>query len=134
MVRALGELERGNLASAPQSADGITYARKIDKAESHIDFARPPAPCTIASAACRHSRVPGSPSNRRQGGAHQGARARRWSKSGRPPGEIVDDRLTVACADGAVRLVELQRAGKRPMTSAELLRGFPLPRGRTLQV
>ena len=45
------------------------------------------------------------------------------------PGEVLDDELTVACAEGAVRLVELQRAGKRPMGAAELTRGFPLPRG-----
>ena len=48
------------------------------------------------------------------------------------PGTVLDDQLTVACAEGAVRLIELQRAGKKPMSAAEVLRGFPLPRGTQL--
>jgi methionyl-tRNA formyltransferase len=49
-----------------------------------------------------------------------------------PPGTVLDDALTVACGSGAVQLLELQRAGKRPMPAAELLRGFPVPRGMRL--
>ena len=48
------------------------------------------------------------------------------------PGTLLDDVLTIACGDGAVRLTELQRAGKRPMSAVELLRGFSLPKGRVL--
>ena len=45
------------------------------------------------------------------------------------PGEVLDDALTIACGTGAIRIEEAQRAGKRPMQAAELLRGFPLRRG-----
>ena len=48
------------------------------------------------------------------------------------PGTVLDDELTVACGAGAVRLIELQRAGKKPMPAAEFLRGFPLPPGTQL--
>ena len=43
-----------------------------------------------------------------------------------PPGAVLDDRLTIACADGAIRILELQRAGKAPMQAVEFLRGTPL--------
>jgi methionyl-tRNA formyltransferase len=49
--------------------------------------------------------------------------------AGGNPGEVLDDGLTIACGEGALRLVEVQRAGKRPMTAAELLRGLPIPPG-----
>ncbi len=48
------------------------------------------------------------------------------------PGEVLDDRLTIACGEGAIRLLEVQRAGKRPMGRAELLRGFALPKGERI--
>ena len=48
------------------------------------------------------------------------------------PGVVLDDQLTIACGSGAVRLIELQRAGKKPMSAAEVLRGFPLPPGTQL--
>ena len=48
------------------------------------------------------------------------------------PGEVVDDRLTVACADGAVRLTELQRAGGKPVTAEEFLRGSKIEKGTKL--
>jgi len=49
-----------------------------------------------------------------------------------PPGRVLDDRLTVACGEGALRLTRVQRAGKAPMGAAEFLRGFPLPAGTDL--
>ena len=49
-----------------------------------------------------------------------------------PPGSVLDDALTVACGTGAVRIVSLQRSGKRAMTAAEFLRGLPLPPGTRL--
>ena len=48
------------------------------------------------------------------------------------PGTALDDTLTIACGEGAVRLVEVQRAGKKAMSAAEFLRGFPVPKGRAL--
>ena len=50
-----------------------------------------------------------------------------------PPGTLLDGDGTIACADGAIRLVEVQRAGKRPMSAAELLRGFALVPGTSVR-
>jgi methionyl-tRNA formyltransferase len=46
---------------------------------------------------------------------------------------VLDDNLTIACSTGAVRLIDVQRAGKRPMQAAEFLRGFPLTVGTTVK-
>jgi methionyl-tRNA formyltransferase len=132
MVRALGALERGSLQCAPQATAGVTYAAKIDKAEARIDFARP--------ARDVHNHIRGlSP--------FPGAWLETGTESKRerikvlraclaagegPPGAVLDDQLTVACGEGAVRLLELQRAGKKPMGAKELLRGFPLTPGTLL--
>lgn len=130
MVRALAALERGSLGSKPQPEAGVTYAKKIDKAEARIDFARPAAEV--------HNHIRGlSP----WPGAYfevagEGGKAERikvlksavTTASG-APGTVLDGELTIACGTGAVRLVQVQRAGKRPMTPTELLRGFKMPVG-----
>jgi methionyl-tRNA formyltransferase len=133
MVRALGGLERGLLECTPQPGEGATYAAKIDKAEARIDFTRParevhnlirglspfPGAWFEATAAGKVERV-------------KVLRAGLVDGSG-VPGEVLDDALTVACgSDGAVRLLELQRAGKKPMRAAEFLRGFLVARGAVL--
>jgi methionyl-tRNA formyltransferase len=132
MVRALAALERGSLVAAPQASEGVTYAAKINKAEARIDFTE--------TARDVHNRVralspfPGA-------WFEAGAEAKRervkvlrsaLAVVSGSPGEVLDDALTVACGEGAVRLVELQRAGKKPMLAAEFLRGFPLPPGTKL--
>ena len=136
MVDALGLLEAGRLVEAPQPEAGVTYARKIEKDEAHIDFAR--------SAEEVHNHIRGlSPFPGAWFEVAAAAKAERvkvlrsevageWSADaphGRASGEIIDERLTVACGQGAVRLLELQRAGKRPMAASDLLRGFALPPG-----
>ncbi len=132
MVRALAELERGSLVFTAQSTVGITYAHKIDKAETRIDFNR--------DATLTHNHIRGlspHPGAWFEAGAGQKRerikvlRSEPASGAG-APGTILDGRLTVACGHGAVRLIELQRAGKRPMPAAELLRGFALDPGVTL--
>ncbi len=133
LVRALAALARGSLREQPQPAEGITYAGKIDKAEARIDFAK--------SAAVVHRLIRGlSPfpgawfdvtiEGRRE--RVKVLRAAQADGSG-PPGVLLDDALTVACGSGAVRLTELQRAGKKPMTAETLLRGFSLRQGMALQ-
>ncbi len=129
MVQALAALERGELIETPQPAGGVTYAAKIDKAEARLDFSK--------SAGEVHNRVRGlSP--------FPGA----WVEAGREgkrerikvlastvvagrgaPGEVLDGELTIACGDGAVRLLEVQRAGKKPQMPDEFLRGFALKAG-----
>ena len=129
MARALAALERGSLQFNPQPATGATYAAKIDKAETRIDWSQswrevhnrirglspfPGAWCEIAGDRVRLIR-----STKGEGGG--------------PPGAVLDDRLTVACGDGAVRLVELQKAGGRPMPAEEFLRGSTLRKGEVLR-
>jgi methionyl-tRNA formyltransferase len=132
MVCALAALERGSLDCTPQPAEGVTYAAKIDKAESRIDFTRP------AREVHNHVRglspFPGAWFEAEAGGKRERIKVLRaaLAEGAGAPGEVLDDALTVACGKGAVRLVELQRAGKRPMRAEELLRGFALPRGTRL--
>jgi methionyl-tRNA formyltransferase len=133
MVRALAALERGSLVATPQPAEGVTYAAKLDKAEARIDFSRPAA--AVHNLVRALSPFPGAwfeagPPERRE--RIKVLRSRLAKGRGRP-GEIVDDALTVACGEGAVRLMEVQRAGRKPTSAAELLRGFPLPKGSQLQ-
>ena len=129
IVEALDSLAAGRLRPAPQPDRGVTYAAKIDKAEAHIDFARP------ARDVLRHihglSPFPGA------WFAHGDERikvlAAELANGGNgAPGSILDDRLTVACEGGAVRLVTVQRAGKGPAPTAAFLRGYALSKGTAL--
>jgi methionyl-tRNA formyltransferase len=115
----------------PQLEAGVTYAAKIGKAETAIDFTQP--------AAAVHNHVRGLspfPGAWFAAGA-TGERIKVLRTQVAPgsglPGTVLDAAPTVACGDGAIQLLELQRAGKRPMAAAEFLRGFPLPRGTRLQ-
>ncbi len=133
MVRALGALERASLDCTPQAEAGATYAAKIDKAEAHIDFGRPAQ--EVHNRIRALSPVPGAWFETEAGGKAERIkvlRAARAEGSG-SPGELLDDALTVACGAGAVRLLELQRAGKKRMGAQEFLRGFPLSRGARLR-
>ncbi len=132
MVRALAALERGTLAETPQPAEGVTYAAKIDKAEARIDFIRPAA--HVHNLIRGLSPFPGAWLEVTRDGKAERIKVLRSSLvaadggSG-AAGSVLDDTLTIACGAGAVRLVELQRAGKKPMSAGELLRGFALPKG-----
>jgi methionyl-tRNA formyltransferase len=132
MVRALSALERGSLDCAPQASAGVTYAAKIDKAEARIDFARPAR--EVHNLVRGLSPFPGAWLETSAGGKPERIKVLRSTLAdGRgAPGEVLDDRLTVACGEGALRLIELQRAGKKPMAAQELLRGFALPPGTRL--
>jgi len=129
MVRALAALERGSLDCTPQSSDGVTYAKKIDKAEARIDFAKDAG--EVHNLIRGLSPFPGAWFEAGADGKRERIKVLRSTiaDGSGAPGTVLDDQLTVACATGAVRLAELQRAGKRPMSAAEVLRGFPLPRG-----
>ena len=131
MVRALAQLERGPLTCSPQPAEGVTYAAKIDKKETRIDFARPAA--EVHNKVRGLSPAPGGWFEAAHDGRPERIRLLRTERlADRPPaapGTVLDDTLSVACGDGAVRLVELQRAGRRPMAASEFLRGFPLAAG-----
>jgi methionyl-tRNA formyltransferase len=126
MVRAMGALERGQLKLTKQNSDGVTYAAKIEKAEARIDWNRP------ARAVLRHihglSPFPGAWCE--IAGEGEPARIKvlrcELASGTGTPGAVLDDQLTIACGDGAIRILELQRAGKAPMRAEEFLRGAPL--------
>ncbi|HEY4922298.1 MAG TPA: methionyl-tRNA formyltransferase [Xanthobacteraceae bacterium] len=128
MARALAELEKDALVLTPQAADGVSYAAKIDKAETRIDWARP---WQEVHDHCRGlSPFPGAWCEI-GGGRVKVLRTTRGEGSG-APGTVLDDRLNVACRDGAVRIVQLQRAGKEAMQAEEFLRGTPVKPGTVL--
>ena len=130
MVRALGAIERGTLTLTPQPEAGVTYARKIGKDETRISWARPwqevhdhirglsPFPGAWFEIAGEGARVKVLRSTRGEGSGM--------------PGTVLDDQLTVACADGAVRILELQRAGRQAMKANEFLRGTTIAPGARL--
>jgi methionyl-tRNA formyltransferase len=128
-VRAMAALERSQLQLAKQPSEGVTYAAKIDKAEARIDWNRP------SRAVLRHihglSPFPGAWSEVSLEGAPARVKILRCAQAGGSgaPGEVLDDHLTIACADGAIRIIKLQRAGKALMKAAEFLRGVPLKAG-----
>jgi len=129
IVRALSALERGSLVCAPQPAEGITYASKIDKAETRIDFTRPAA--EVHNHIRGLSPFPGAWLEAGAEGKRERIKVLRSAVvEGRgEPGSVLDPAgPVIACGEGAVRLVEVQRAGKRPMSGAELVRGFDLGR------
>jgi methionyl-tRNA formyltransferase len=128
MARAVSALERGSWQFTPQPAHGVTHAAKIDKAETRIDWSKPwkavhdhvrglsPFPgawCEIAG-----ERVKVLRTTKGQGGG--------------VPSAVLDDRLTVACGEGAVRIVELQKAGARAMKAEDFLRGSPVQPGSVM--
>jgi methionyl-tRNA formyltransferase len=132
MSEALRGLELGSLSATPQSTSGVTYASKIDKAEARIDFRR--SARDVHNLIRGLSPFPGAWFEAAAAAGPERMRALRstlTSGHGRP-GEILDDALAIACGEGAVRILEAQRAGKRAMGTDELLRGLALPRGTIL--
>jgi methionyl-tRNA formyltransferase len=131
-ARALSALERGSLTLTQQADEGVTYAAKIDKAETRIDWTRPwqevhnhvrglsPFPgawCEIVGVG-KPVRVKLLRTTRADGAG--------------APGTLLDGNFTVACGQGALRIVELQRAGRQTMTAQDFLRGTPLAPGSSL--
>jgi methionyl-tRNA formyltransferase len=130
MVRALGALERGTLQLTPQPEAGVTYAAKIDKGETRIDWARP---WQAVHDHCRGlSPFPGAWREMPGAGRVRLLRSTKGEGSG-PPGTVLDGNLTIACAEGAVRIVELQKAGGKPMKADEFLRGTAIASGSRLE-
>ena len=129
MVRAIGALERGKLQLTKQSEEGVTYAAKIEKAEARIDWNRP------AREVLRHihglSPFPGAWCEMPIEGETARVKILRCAMAdGRgAAGEVLDDHLAVACKQSAIRILELQRAGKAPMKAEEFLRGTPVKAG-----
>jgi methionyl-tRNA formyltransferase len=126
MVRAMDALERGTLQLTKQSEQGVTYAAKLEKNETRIDWSKP------AREVLRHvhglSPFPGAWCEMPLDGESVRVKILRCELADGtgPPGALLDQRLTIASGDGAIRVVQLQRAAKAPMNAADFLRGTPL--------
>ena len=128
MLRAIAAAERGSLSLTPQPEAGVTYATKISKDETRIDWTKPwnqvhdhirgLSPFPGAWFEVGGVRVKALRSTRGEG---RGA-----------PGTVLDDRLTITCGDGAVQLIQVQRAGRQPMQAEEFLRGTKVEPGACL--
>ncbi|WP_176074530.1 methionyl-tRNA formyltransferase [Brucella intermedia] len=123
MIRALGALERESLALQPQAEEGVTYAAKIDKAEARIDWSKPAK--DVHNTIRGLSPFPGAWCEMEINGAVERVKLQRSTlgEGKGEPGTVLDDRLTVACGEGAIRLVTLQRSGGKPLPAQEFLRG-----------
>jgi methionyl-tRNA formyltransferase len=129
MVIAMAALQRATLQLTPQPEVGVTYATKIEKSETRIDWKQP---WQKVHDHCRGlSPFPGAWFELADVGRVKVLRTTKGGGGGRP-GQVLDDQLTIACGDGAVRLVELQRAGRQPMSAEVFLRGTPVARGNAL--
>ena len=123
VVDALRKL--GDLMELPQVADGIRYARKIDKSETRIDWRKPADEVdrkirglsTFPGAWCEID------------GERVKLLGSKIVEGKGEPGRVLDDRFTIACSTGAVRVTEAQRAGKSRLASGAYLRGNPIARG-----
>jgi methionyl-tRNA formyltransferase len=130
MPVALSALERGTLQLKPQPSEGVAYAAKIDKGETRIDWSKP---WKTVHDHCRGlSPFPGAWFELPGAGRIKVLRATRGEGSA-ALGTVLDERLTIACGEGAVRLIEVQRAGKQPMKAEEFLRGSAVARGTVVR-
>jgi methionyl-tRNA formyltransferase len=129
MVRALAAIERGSMAFTPQPDEGVVYAAKIDNEETRIDWAKP------ARRVHDHIRglspFPGAWFELPIGDNPVRVKVLRSTlgESTGSPGIVLDAHLTVACGEGAVRILGLQRAGRQAMNADEFLRGTPVAPG-----
>jgi methionyl-tRNA formyltransferase len=130
IVQVLSDLDAYPPTVQPE--EGVTYAKKIDKAEARFDFSAPaieverqvrgfaPAPGAFFEFENERYKV-------------LAAEAGPQTSGGGWPGNVLDDRLTIACGQGTLRPTRIQRAGKPAMATAELLRGKPIPAGTYLK-
>ncbi|MBL9010703.1 MAG: methionyl-tRNA formyltransferase [Alphaproteobacteria bacterium] len=128
IVRTMAALERGAIAARPQAEAGATYAAKISKEETRLDWTQDAA--KLRNQVRGLSPAPGAWTEL-NGERVKVLKAALAGGAG-APGAVLDDRLTIGCGIGALRLDILQRPGRGPMAADELLRGFPVPAGTHL--
>ena len=118
-------LAQESITCTPQPSDGVTYAKKIDKAEARVDFTKNAA--EVRNHIHGLSPFPGAWFE--VNGTRVKALLCDVVQDGAAPGTFIDDRLTIACGTGAIRLLKLQREGKGAMEAQDFLRGFPIAAG-----
>jgi methionyl-tRNA formyltransferase len=132
MTRALAALERGSVTETAQSVEGVTYAKKILKEEARVDWSK-----SADEIDCRIRGLSPAPGAWTEAGGERlkilyAEPRAELSHVGVAPGQVLDDKLTIACGTGSLRLMRLQRAGKSVMSASDVLHGFALPRGSKL--
>jgi methionyl-tRNA formyltransferase len=131
IVDALAQAEAGTLTATPQPTAGITYAAKIDKAETQLDWRRPAAELARVVRAFAPLAWFALPTSKGAPERLRVLQAEIVAAQG-PPGTVLDERLTIACGQGALRPLVVQRGGKGAMPADAFLRGFGIPRGTVL--
>ncbi len=128
LINTLSRLADGQVDATPQPEEGVTYAAKIDKAEARLDWTRTaielerqirglaPFPGAWFGYAGERIKVLGAEQIDADGAA----------------GHTLDGELSIACGAGGLKLTMVQRGGKKPMSAADLVRGFPVPKGADL--
>jgi len=116
-------------APTPQPDTGETYAKKVDKAETRIDWSK--SAVDIERQVRAFNPVPGAWFEA-NGERIKLLDAAIGPDARRQPGEVLDDGLSIACGEGYIRPLKVQRAGRGVMTPGELLRGFAIPKGTIL--
>jgi methionyl-tRNA formyltransferase len=132
MLQGLALLEAGSATLTPQAEAGMTYAAKIDPAETRIDWS---APARLVSAHIRGlSPHPGAWFEADLGKGATRIKVQRCvaADGAGAPGEVLDNALLVACGEGAIRILQLQRPGKGPMNAGDFLRGSRIEKGARL--
>jgi methionyl-tRNA formyltransferase len=129
MARALAALGRGALRFTPQPEEGVTYAAKLTNAEARLNWARPAS--QVHDLARGLSPFPGAFAEIDLGKGPERLKVLRTALAGgaAEPGTLLDGEGTVACAEGAVKLLQVQRAGGKPVSGADFLRGARLSAG-----
>jgi methionyl-tRNA formyltransferase len=128
LVDTLAQIERGEARETPQSEHGVIYAHKITPPETRIDWTRTAR--EVDGKIRGLSPAPGAWFE--LDGARVRALHSRVEAGAGAPGETLDDALLIACGEGAVRLVSVQREGRAPLEAAAFLRGAPVPKGARL--
>jgi len=133
MASALAQLEEGSLSCRPQHDEGATYAPKLDAKETRINWRL--LSRDVNDRIRGLSPNPGAWLEIELNGKRERIKILRSvvATGSGMPGMILDEKLTVACGDAAVRLTEVQRAGKKPMSATDFLRGVPLRPGTLLE-
>jgi methionyl-tRNA formyltransferase len=129
LPKTLAQIESGTAVETPQSTEGLTYAKKIKPAEARIDWSRPAV--EVDRQIRGLSPFPGAwfmaPSER--GPTRVKALLSCVEEGAGAPGTVIDERLLVACSQGAVRILKAQREGRGAQSLDDFVRGFPLPPG-----
>jgi methionyl-tRNA formyltransferase len=130
LVETLDDVARGRVAATPQPAAGATYAKKLKREEGALDWRRPAR--ELERAVRAFDPWPGTWFEHGPDRVRVLASELAEAKTDAAPGTVLDDRLAIACGEGALRPLLLQRAGRAPQEVDAFLRGYPLPRGSVL--